>query len=847
MNLQDIVSMCKGVVKSGRQYKALCPAHEDKKPSMTVTEMPDGGKRLVCHAGCTTQQICDALGISPADLQPENPGKPRPRKKASTKKSRDSGKKFPFTDFKAVLHSVRTTVEQLGKDRGWNVLGVRKYLYLTATGTPAFAVLRVEYLDKDGKPGKEVRQASHRDGRWGLHGMEDPRPLYCLADILDPGRSEETVYVCEGEKAADAVRTCGLIATTSAGGTDAFEMTDWTPLAGREVCILPDNDLPGVKYAESVARLLATGLKCKVSIADLPGAGPGDDAHDFVENLIGKDEIHRMVGKGLTDGPRDELLAAIQASSQSISAATAVEEFRFPDHGKIAGEYFRSPDRKIAYLNDQWFVSTSGNGYIECQVAHASKHITDLLRKLFSEENDRKRKEFLAQGGELSSYKPLRSPSTTDVNEVLRSLEQLFSEAALNSGATNIPFWVSGPPMPGVQPRDAICCTNGTVFPAEIAAGRQVDPVPASHDLVTTWYVEWDYDSQAQCPEWLKFLESVWPGAEGQSSRDALQTAFGHTLLGRNEREKAFLMVGPPRSGKGTILHILRHLMSSSTDFTGRRVMGLSFDQLGSEFGLEPAANSCVLTFGEARLNGRNMRTTTTLLSATSGDDMGINRKGKQRINRAVSYHIWIASNCMPVLDDPSGVVASRFVLFEMENSYLGSEDQGLLERLRRELPGIFNWAIEGLRRYQNNGHRLDMPPQVSEDDLLAGTSAAAEFILDNFEIVPDGEAFMSADELWDLYSIWYEHTGRGHIKSRSMDRGNRRSVMATVTDIIDRKLRSQGITAPRNWRSGGASNVFPVSDRKREGYSVRKTVVRYIQLNDDGHSLRNLTSDGGF
>jgi putative DNA primase/helicase len=75
--------------------------------------------------------------------------------------------------------------------------------------------------------------------KWIIGGMPEPRPLYGLPDLADIKRA----YVAEGEKAADAARSIGLVATTSPHGSKSAEKADWSPLAGKEVVILPDNDL----------------------------------------------------------------------------------------------------------------------------------------------------------------------------------------------------------------------------------------------------------------------------------------------------------------------------------------------------------------------------------------------------------------------------------------------------------------------------------------------------------------------------------------------------------------------------------------------------------------------------
>jgi hypothetical protein len=110
--------------------------------------------------------------------------------------------------------------------------------------------------------------------------MSEPRPLYEL-----PGLPKDSlVVVCEGEKAADAARSLGFTATTSAGGSNAAAKTDWSPLAGKEIWVIPDNDTPGRKYADAVVGILSR-LKPKpvVKVLNLPGLPEHGDIVDWID------------------------------------------------------------------------------------------------------------------------------------------------------------------------------------------------------------------------------------------------------------------------------------------------------------------------------------------------------------------------------------------------------------------------------------------------------------------------------------------------------------------------------------------------------------------------------------
>ena len=101
--------------------------------------------------------------------------------------------------------------------------------------------------------GKLILPWSRCAAGWSLTAMPAPRPLYRLPTLTDA----ERIIVGEGEKAADAAVVLGYIATTSAGGSKAAGKTDWSPLAGRDVVLIPDNDEPGRAYVEQVSAMLA--------------------------------------------------------------------------------------------------------------------------------------------------------------------------------------------------------------------------------------------------------------------------------------------------------------------------------------------------------------------------------------------------------------------------------------------------------------------------------------------------------------------------------------------------------------------------------------------------------------
>lgn len=247
---------------SQKAWKARCPAHADRNPSLSVTLGDQGGALIHCYAGCTPESIVAALGLTMADLMPPRDD-PAPR--GAGPAPLNPGAVYATSD-----EAVAELERRLGPTS-------QTWVYHDDCEAPAGLVLR---WDREG--GKEIRPVSRTREGWVLGGMPTPRPLYRLVELLK--RREERVYVAEGEKAADAAGTLGLLATTSPHGAYGAAKADWRPLAGRDVVILPDHDDAGRRYADDVARILrALEPPATVRIVALPEIGEGEDIYDWIE------------------------------------------------------------------------------------------------------------------------------------------------------------------------------------------------------------------------------------------------------------------------------------------------------------------------------------------------------------------------------------------------------------------------------------------------------------------------------------------------------------------------------------------------------------------------------------
>jgi hypothetical protein len=259
MNVSAILPKLKAVAKTATGWQARCPAHDDKTPSLSVSEGSDGRLLLHCHAGCSVEAITAALSVTKADL------------------------------FNGQSHT-QTRTE------------VAIYPYHGREGNLLFEVVR--YAPKDFRQ----RRPDHAGG-WIWNTKDIDRVLFRLPELLrDIGRGLP-VFVTEGEKDALAMVARGFTATCNPGGAGKWQDGYSETLRGADVIIIADKDEPGRKHASLVADRLQ-GLAKSVRVLELPDINGKTvkDAADFFEAGGDAGQLQAIIDAPPEPGPIAKLI-----------------------------------------------------------------------------------------------------------------------------------------------------------------------------------------------------------------------------------------------------------------------------------------------------------------------------------------------------------------------------------------------------------------------------------------------------------------------------------------------------------------------------------------------------------
>lgn len=261
-NLADIVERFIPLSPTGSEFQAICPFHADSRPSLRV--IPAKGF-CYCHA-CnwwgdaidfvmefTGQPFREAVAAIDSGAVPNSIAQPQ----RMTVTTGDAWRPVipapaaaPDMDFTDLWNPKR--------DRSTAFRQAEVFVYRDAAGALLGYVLRVEF--PDGKITPQLTYCSNTETgeqHWCLRSFPKPRPLYGLDQLA--ARPDAKVLIVEGERCKDVGQKvfAGMVVVSWAGGTSGAKYADWSPLAGRECVLWPDNDDAGFAVMEEIAVTLA--------------------------------------------------------------------------------------------------------------------------------------------------------------------------------------------------------------------------------------------------------------------------------------------------------------------------------------------------------------------------------------------------------------------------------------------------------------------------------------------------------------------------------------------------------------------------------------------------------------
>lgn len=269
-----------------------------------------------------------------------------------------------------------------------------------------------------------------------------------------------------------------------------------------------------------------------------------------------------------------------------------------------------------------------------------------------------------------------------------------------------------------------------------------------------TTQLGFNYDAKAECKQWEQFINQILVTSKGKTDKsmvDFVQEAFGYSLTASTEHEISFWMLGEGANGKSTMLYLLNSLAGSSA-------LHLALGMLDKDrYQLSDIGGKRIIICTEAP---ETTVAHTILKQIISGDPMNVRAiRGHPFVISPVAK-VWWAMNNSPRVDDTSEGFWRKMKVIPFNRIFeVNERDKKLKFKLEKELPGIFNWAIKGLRRLEKEGEFTDCD-QIDDATLQyrEESNLAKEFLGECTNLVQAG--ITQTSELYQSYSRWCKDNG---------------------------------------------------------------------------------------
>lgn len=424
--------------------------------------------------------------------------------------------------------------------------------------------------------------------------------------------------------------------------------------------------------------------------------------------------------------------------------------------GNLLADYLRPFCRPVPEQGGWFFYDGArwGADTGEVRVAEAAKDMSRALLAYAAQMKDDDERERVAEWGRRWSQR----------NRRVTYIQEAESVHPISMSAFDRDLWLLN-----VQ--------NGTL---DLRTGelRPHDP-----DDLITHLAPVDYDPQARCPRWDRFVEEIMaPGigevtdereTDAREKADFLQRYLGYCLSGDTSAEALLVMYGPTtRNGKSVCVETVRAVLG---DYA-RGAQPETVATAGQRDGRAPTEDI-------ARLAGARMVSIAEIPENMRLDANEVKRlTGRDKVTARYLYQgsfefypqfkLLLHTNHLPACSDLSVFDSGRMLVLTFDRHFAPEEqDRGLKDELRRpeNLSGVLNWMLDGLRAYQVHGLEAPRAVRAAVDAYRADMDTVALFAEERLEKDPHGEETPGA--LYAAYREWCLENGRQAMGKQKFNR----------------------------------------------------------------------------
>lgn len=697
---------------SGKSCMAICPCHDDKKASLSISYDQGGRKTLLyCHAGCSTNDILDRVGLKMGDLFDE--------KKEGGGNGRNIEAVYKYLDYdgRLLFEKVRFKPKSFSQRRYmdgkvlWG-LDAGRY-YETYNGSNEFS----------------------KKERSGVICYDFPgiKPvLYNLPGIIEGVSNGETIYIVEGEKDADNLIKLGMIATTTFdGASKSRDCQKWRKeysdvFKGAHVVLIPDNDEPGRCHMANIANELQS-IAASIKFVELPVPNK-EDVSWYLEEGHTKDELLEII-KNTPPMEMKSQPTNVSLMSQTLSDVGNAERIIALCGSIIRYDCIR--DKFFIWNGKYWEMDSSNSIFTLAKT---------MLKKLMAEADS-------LTGGEDTTLQELKKMYKTfavrseNDSRIRAMVNQLKSQREIMLNNSDADIYL-------------LNLKNGTM---DLRTGCLKEH---SRDDYITRIAEIDWDGNAECPRWLEFLHKVFSG--DKEMLDFVQRSAGYSLTGSQREQCFYMLYGSGANGKTTFLNTIKMISGDYSDILKPSSLMSRLFEDGARGDLAKLSGKRFVSSSE--LNEGQYFDESLLKAMTGGETIPVRFLYGEEFNLKPIFKIWMSTNDRPKIRGTDLGIWRRVRLIPFLYTFRDDErDKDFFEKnILPELPGILKWAVEGCLKWMNEGVIIPQKSLAEVEDYREEMDIVQRFLDEN---CITGEPYnVKVGMLYERFSAWCARTGEKSI-----------------------------------------------------------------------------------
>lgn len=270
-----------------------------------------------------------------------------------------------------------------------------------------------------------------------------------------------------------------------------------------------------------------------------------------------------------------------------------------------------------------------------------------------------------------------------------------------------------------------------------------------------------DLDPDAKAPRWEQFLKEVFK--DDADLIAFVQRAVGYSLTGDTSEQVFFLLHGSGANGKGVFVHTIEALLGDYAKSAEFRTF-MSHKQGGVRNDIARLAGA---RFVSACESGEGACFDEAIIKQlTGGDRIAARFLYKEHFEFTPAFKVWLATNHKPQIRGTDYAIWRRVMLIPFEATFPpDKQDRHLEKKLKAELPGILNWALQGFRKWQAEGLSPPKTVQQANDVYREECDVLGSFIDECCE--QEERAKAGATALYERYAEYCKENREPPIRQR--------------------------------------------------------------------------------